>query len=91
MAVVSDRIIVIGGTIDNMASDLVEMYNITNKSWMVCNLLPSPATDFALAKILTVDLSNEVIEKHFQFKNDVVVERNRRIFAPLSEHFEWNI
>ena len=91
MAVVSNRILVIGGSIDNMASDLIEMYNITNKTWSFCNLLPSPATDFALAKIFANDISNEAVEKHFKFKNDVVVERNRRIFNPLSEHFKWKI
>ena len=89
VAAISDRIIVVGGNIGVRDTDLVEMFNITNNSWMFCNLLPSPASNFALASVSIEDLENEAKENKFEFKNDVVIERARRILNPLANHFSW--
>ena len=89
IAGISDRIIVIGGLIDNNPTDIVEMYNITTKLWMFCNLLPAPASEIALATILAEDLERDVLENNFQFKGDTLVEKTKRILSPLSRHFGW--
>ena len=89
IAGVNDRIIVIGGLVANCSSDIVEMYNITNKLWMFCNLLPSPVSDIALATIMADDIEKEVLANSFQFKGDALVEKTKRILSPLSGHFGW--
>ena len=66
-----DRIIVIGGSIEGVATDIVEMFNITTQTWSQLRHLPSPATDFALAKVEKTYLDHETITKHFQFSQDV--------------------
>ena len=90
VAAVSDRIIVVGGVIADRDTDLVEMFNITDNSWMFCNLLPSPVSNFALATVCAEDLENDAKENKFEFKNDVVIERARRTLEPLTNHFSWS-
>ena len=90
LASVGDRILVVGGRISGDDTDLVEMFNITTLSWnQTCSLLPSPRADFALATINVSDLETETIEQFFSFKDDVVLEKARRIFKPVSDHFSW--
>ena len=64
-------------------------YNISSNSWTEISHLPSPAADFALATVEKTDLTVEMIEKYFQFSEDVVVEKTKRTKKPISEHFKW--
>ena len=84
-----DRILVVGGYIEDAATDRVEMFNISTNSWTEVSHLPSPVADFALAKVEKTDLTVEMIKKYFQFSEDVVVERNKRTKKPISEHYNW--
>ena len=88
-ACIEDRILVVGGYIEDVATDRVEMFNISTNSWTEISHLPSPAADFALAKVEKTDLSVEMIQKYFQFSEDVVVEKTKRTKKPISEHFNW--
>ena len=88
-ACIEDRILVVGGYIEDVATDRVEMFNISTNSWTEVSHLPSPAADFALARVEKTDLSVEMIEKYFQFSEDVVVERTKRTKKPISEHYNW--
>ena len=88
-ACIEDRILVVGGYIEDAATDRVEMFNISTNSWTEVSHLPSPVADFALAKVEKTDLTVEMIEKYFQFSEDVVVERNKRTKKPISEHYNW--
>ena len=88
-ACIEDRILVVGGYIEDAATDRVEMFNISTNSWTEVSHLPSPVADFALAKVEKTDLTVEMIKKYFQFSEDVVVERNKRTKKPISEHYNW--
>ena len=88
-ACIEDRILVVGGYIEDVATDRVEMFNISTNSWTEISHLPSPAADFALATVEKTDLTVEMIEKCFQFSEDVVVEKTKRNKKPISEHFKW--
>ena len=88
-ACIEDRILVVGGYIEDVPTDRVEMFNISTNSWTEISHLPSPVADFALATVDKTDLTVEMMEKYFQFSEDVVVEKNNRTKKPISEHFNW--
>ena len=90
-ASVEDRIVVVGGYIEGVATDIVEMFNITTQTWSELRHLPSPAADFALAKVEQSFLSPTAIKKHFKYSGDVVLEETKRTQKPLSEHFNWKL
>ena len=88
---VEDRIIVVGGSIEGVATDIVEMFNITTQTWSHLRHLPSPATDFALAKVHKSNLNISILKEHFKFPGDVVVEQSKRVNKPVAEHFNWKL
>ena len=87
---VEDRIVVVGGYIQGVPTDRVEMFNLSQEIWTEIRHLPSPAADFALAKVEKSNLSPSAI-KDFQFSGDVVLEQTKRTNKPISDHFHWKL
>ena len=81
---------VVGGYIQGVPTDRVEMFNLSQEIWTEIRHLPSPAADFALAKVEKSNLTPSAI-KYFQFHGDVVLEQTERTNKPISDHYNWKL
>jgi len=88
VAVVEDRMVVVGGRTEGGARlEKVEMFCLLSSTWVAeVAQLPDPRVDFALVTIPTNAILPSTLAK-MRCNEDVVVLRTQRLASPLMEHF----
>ena len=88
LAVVHNRILVVGGYIGKNPTDVIELYDIKTETWVACEQLAEPRSNLSMVTVKVEFLDPSVVNK-IKFRGDVLIEKTRRIALPIQKHFDW--